>query len=295
MKIIQGVRHPILLPECWEDLTPEQYVYTVTRLLELMAHQCTLVDFHIALLLKFTGYRPSIRLRPTRPEVKVVINENLVRLSELITFPLRTGHKGTEVNNLFRRNPLPEIRIRRTKYKGKQFDIGIVLRTDITAREFADAFDAVRAFAETRSEECLNTLCAILYPALPDHTKNMNSGHYREFYRVNYAIRYSILIWFTGIVQYFSEHPIYRILFSGDRQEEDTARISLGMGETIMHLSLSGFGAKTEMENISLVDYFDLQVKSVKKMIADARAQGAKTEDIAKHTRLSYNLIEQLS
>lgn len=295
MKTIQGVIHPILLPECWEDLTPEQYIYTVSRLLELMAHQCTLVDFRISLLLKYTAYHPSIRFRPLKPETKQVINDNLVRLAELITFPLRAGQNGSEVNNSFRRNPLPEIRIRKKVYKGKQFDIGIVLRTDITAREFADAFDSVRAFAETRSEECLNTLCSILYPAMPDHLHNMNSGHHRELIRVNYAVRYGILIWFTGIVQYFTEHPVYRILFAGEQEEGDSGRISLGMGETIMHLSLSGFGSKTEMENINLVDYFDLQVKSVKKMIADARAQGAKTEDIARHTRLSYNLIEKLS
>lgn len=294
MKTITGIKHPIPLPDCWEELSPGQYIYTIGKLLELMGHQCTLTDFRIALLLKYTGYRPSIRFRPAKPEMKATITENLVRLAELITFPLRSGSTGTELNNLFKRNPIPSLRIDRKIYQGKQFDIGIVLRTDIKAREFADAFDSVRAFAETQSEECLNTLCTILYPAFPDHTRNLNSDHHRHFARVDYAIRYGIMIWFTGIAQYFSSHPIYRILFSGNGSEE-SEHISLGMGETIMHLSLVGFGSKTEMENINLIDYFDLQIKSLKKMIADARAQGAKTTDIASHTHLSQNLIEQLS
>lgn len=294
MNTITGVKRPILLPSCWEDLSPKQYIYTIRKLLELMAHQCTLTDFRIALLLKYTHYRPAIRFRPAKPETKATITENLVRLAELITFPLRDGKNGTELNNQLRRNPIPELRIGRNIFKGKQFDIGIVLRTDITAREFADAFDSVRAFAGTQSEECLNTLCAILYPSFPDYAQNLNSNHYRDFTRVNYGIRYGIMIWFTGIIQYFTEHPVYRILFSG-KPEQDSRRISLGMGETIMHLSLTGFGSKAEMENVSLVDYFDLQIKSLKKMIADARAQGARTEDIASHTHLSYNLIEQLS
>lgn len=294
MNTITGVKRPILLPSCWEDLSPKQYIYTIRKLLELMAHQCTLTDFRIALLLKYTHYRPTIRFRPAKPETKATITENLVRLAELITFPLRDGKNGTELNNQLRRNPIPELRIGRKTFKGKQFDIGIVLRTDIRAREFADAFDSVRAFAETQSEECLNTLCAILYPAFPDHTRNLNSDHHRNFTRLNYAVRYGIMIWFTGIVQYFTEHPVYKILFAGNTDEE-TTRISLGMGETIMHLSLVGFGSKTEMENINLVDYFDLQIKSLKKIIADARAQGAKTTDIASHTHLSHNLIEQLS
>ena len=294
MKTITGVKRPILLPDCWEDLSPRQYIYTIGKLLELMAHQCTLTDFRIALLLKYTHYRPVLRFRPAKPEMKAIITENLVRLAETITFPLRSGNNGTELNNLFQRNPIPSLRIGRNTYPGKQFDIGIVLRTDIKAREFADAFDSVRAFAETQSGECLNTLCAILYPAFPDHTRNLNSDHHRNFARVNYAVRYGIMIWFTGIAQYFSEHPVYRILFAGTNNEE-SERISLGMGETIMHLSLVGFGSKTEMENSNLIDYFDLQIKSLKKMIADARAQGAKTTDIASHTHLSHNLIEQLS
>lgn len=293
MKTIQGVKHPILLPDKWEELTPVQYIFTVTRLLLLIGQQCTAADFRISLLLNYTGYRPAVRLLPVKQPEQEIIGENLVRLSELITFPLRQGKEGLEINNRFARNPLPKIRIGRKTCKGKQFDTGIILRTDIKAREFADAFDSVRAFAKTQDEECLNTLCAILYPAFPDHTCNMISYHHLNFKRVRYEIRYAVMIWFTGIVQYFSEHPVYRLLFAGS--VDSAEKISLGMGETIMHLSLVGFGSKSEMENANLIDYFDLQVKSLKKMIADARGQGAKTEDIASHTRLSYNLIEKLS
>lgn len=111
MKTIQGVKKPITLPDCWEDLTPALYTFTITKLLEVMAHACTLTDFRISLLLKYTGYRPSVRLRPVKPQIRETINENLVRLAGLITFPLRSGKNGTEVNNCFKRNPIPEIRI----------------------------------------------------------------------------------------------------------------------------------------------------------------------------------------
>lgn len=294
MKKIQGTKRPILIPDCWADLTPAQYIFTVTRLLLLIGNQSTVTDFRIALLLNYTAYRPARRLLPRAQEATETITENLVRLAELITFPLRQGKESLEINNTFTRNPLPAIRIGRQTYKGKQFDTGIIMRTDITAREFADAFDAIRAFATTKTEECLNTLCAILYPRFPEHSRNMNSTHHQDFARLSYEIRYAVMIWFTGIVQYFAEHPVYRLLFSGEASG-DRERISLGMGETIMHLSLTGFGSKTEMENVNIIDYFDLQVKSLKKMIADARGQGAKTEDIAKHTKLSYNTIEKLS
>lgn len=227
-------------------------------------------------------------------ERREIINSNLVILSEQIKFPLRETKNGWEVNNCFNRNPIPWIRPWLRKYTGKQFDIGIIIRTNITAREFADAFDIVKAFASTRSGECLNALCAILYPRYSQHSRNISSEHYKMFERVSYPVRYAVMIWFTGIVRYFAEHPIYRVLFSGSG-EQNVEKISLGMSETIMHLSLVGFGTTAEMEQVSVVDYFDMQVKALKKMIADARGSGATLDDIAKATKLSYAVIEQLS
>ena len=226
-------------------------------------------------------------------ERREIINSNLVILSEQIKFPLREGRDGWEVNNSFNRNPIPWIRPRLRRYAGKQFDVGIIIRTNITAREFSDAFDIVKAFAESHSEECLNALCAILYPRYSLHSRNISSRHYKHFERVSYPVRYAVMIWFTGIVRYFTEHAIYRVLFSGTGEQNE--KINLGMTETIMSLSLVGFGTTAEMERVSVVDYFDMQVKALKKMISDARGGGATLDDIAKATKLSYAVIEQLS
>ena len=95
----------------------------------------------------------------------------------------------------------------------------------------------------------------------------------KVFERVSYPVRYAVMIWFTGIVRYFTEHAIYRVLFSGT--EEQNEKINLGMTETIMSLSLVGFGTTAEMERVSVVDYFDMQVKALKKMISDTRGGGA--------------------
>lgn len=294
MITIQGKKRPISIPSSWEELAPWQYVFTITKLLQLISRQLSLFDFRIALMLCYTGYRPKqFRIFPISPEEQEIIHFNLVRISEQITFPLRKKNESLEINNLFLKNPIPFVRIRRKKYRGKRFDVGVVIRTDITAKNFSDALDTAKAFAETQSEECLNTLCAILYPKHEDHARNMLSDHHKKFSRVGYDVRFGILIWFTGIVEYFSTHPDYKILFQNNTESED--KITLGMSETIMHLVLVGFGSKQEMENTNVVDYFDLQIKSLKQTIAEARGNGAKTEDIAKHTRMSYSLIEKLS
>ena len=100
----------------------------------------------------------------------------------------------------------------------------------------------------------------------------------KVFERVSYPVRYAVMIWFTGIVRYFTEHAIYRVLFSGTGEQNE--KINLGMTETIMSLSLVGFGTTAEMERVSVVDYFDMQVKALKKMISDTRGGGATLDDM---------------
>jgi hypothetical protein len=293
MITVQGTRRPIHLPSSWEDLTTRQYLYTVARLLLLVVGQITLPDLRVTLLLHYTGYRPRRwQLIPEQPERRATINHHLVLLSELITFPVRSG----EINTRFHRNPLPFVKIGRERYAGKRFDTGIVTRTDITAREFSDAFDLLKAYAASKREECLDALCAILYPAIPgDPRRNALSGHERRVARLPVVTRHAILLWFTGVVRYFVDHPDYKLLFSGDSSDHNHDRVDLGLSETIMHLSLDGFGSREEMERATVVDYFDMQLKSLKNKITAAIAAGVKIHDIASRARLPYSTINRLS
>jgi hypothetical protein len=294
MITVQGVHRPIHLPESWEELSPRQYLFTISRLLLLMAREITPVDLRISLLLHYTRYRPQRwRILPENPERRERVNHNLVLLSELITFPLR----GSEINTSFKRNPLPLVRIGRQSYAGKRFDVGVVIRTDITARDFSDAFDLLKAYAASGREDCLDALCAILYPAIPGNARaNTLSGHERRLARLPLATRLAMLVWFTGVVNYFVEHPDYKLLFSGSGSGSDREdRVDLGLSESIMHLSLDGFGSFAEMERVTVVEFFDMQLKSLKKKIADAIAAGVKVHDIASRAKLPYSTINRLS
>ena len=154
----------------------------------------------------------------------------------------------------------------------------------------------MKAYALSSREECLDSLCAILYPAVPGDAKaNALSGHERHFSRVPLPTRFAILVWFTGVVNYFVEHPDYKLLFAGDasdRERED--RVDLGLCESIMGLSLDGFGTKEEMERSTIVEFFDMQIKSLKKKIAEAIASGMKVHDIASRARIPYSTIHRL-
>ena len=102
--------------------------------------------------------------------------------------------------------------------------LDLTAKTNITAREFADCYDLLHHINqlenEEQKEELTNQLCAILYPKCKSHTENMVSGHIDEMKKVNPIIKYIVIYWFTGLVRFYLEHPIYSILFSRNKQEK---------------------------------------------------------------------------
>jgi hypothetical protein len=125
-------------------------------------------------------YRPDPDAQTKEREI---INFNLLRLAEQIQFVFTIDdpeHKIIPQYN-FKTNPFPYIKIDRKKYYGKRFELDITAKTDITAREFVDCSDLLAATDKMKSDEerreCINQICAILYPRTGNYTQNMVSGH----------------------------------------------------------------------------------------------------------------------
>jgi DNA-binding Xre family transcriptional regulator len=178
--------------------------------------------------------------------------------------------------------------------RGKIFNLDITAKTNITAREFVDAFDLFAAFYQTTDAsvriECLNQLCAILYPADADHRQNLVSGQHERMRAVPEATKMLVLFWFSGIVQYYTSHPLYAVLFSSKKKEQGE-KFNLGANETALYLMREGYG---DPDRMTLNDYFDAQVKALKDTVSHAIAQGAKIEKIAQETGLSLENLNKL-
>lgn len=305
MKTIQLNKSTIELPNSWEDLSFKQLLSTFTVLIRLFSGELTPTQARIELLLLYTGYKPNPWI--TKPEVRENINFNLLKLSEQITFAFSIedpeippvgggGAVGTITPNYyFRTAPIPFIKLGLKKYHSKRFLLDITAKTNITAKEFVDSYDLLRGINEIENkeqkEELVNQLCCILYPKHKNHTENLVSGHIESMRKVNPVIKYIITYWFTGIVKFYTEHPTYSILFNRNKTTADTTKISLGMNEVCLYLQRQGYGISDTM---NLNDYFDAQVKSLKDTIGKALAEGAKIENIARETGLSFFQIEQL-
>jgi hypothetical protein len=280
------------LPDCWEDLTQQQAIATASVLTRLFNGEISPGRARLEMLVCYTGYRPSRKFDDT--ESREAIRFNLLKLSERLTFAFAVEEQNIRPRFRFKRNPLPQIEVGGIVYLGKIFNLDITAKTDITAREFVDAFDLFDAFRRAADPslraECLNQLCAILYPAHCDHRQNLVSGQHERMRQVPDESKMLILYRFTGILQYYTAHPVYAVLFSST-QKDDGEKIRLGAKETALYLMREGYG---DPDRMTLNDYFDAQVKALKDSVSHALAQGVKIEKLARETGLSFEIINKL-
>lgn len=245
--------------------------------------------------IRFSGYWSvwtSIH-RPQRYD-RNIINSNLFRLSELIDFAFTIQKRTVTWKRSFARNPIPYLKIQGRKFTGKKFVLDVAPFTNITAREFSDCFDLYSGYLsmteKTEKEQALDKIISILYPASRDYSENIVSDHIELIRTITPGLKFGILYWFSGIVEYYMSHPYYSILFRSGEGESDDDKISLGMNGVVLMVKNKGFAEK---DNIN--DFFDAQLTILKDNLSEALAKGAKIEDLASKTGLSVTDINRLT
>lgn len=338
MKTIKLNKGQIQLPECWDDLSYKEKLYAFRLLQQVIAGTISPAEFRLLMLQNLTGYKQTSEVitlvvkwicygiallfvylysllfikkyirsiwigewkdqyRP-RAKDREQINMNLFLLSEKIDFAFRIEENQIQINNDFKKNPVPFIRLPKKyfrRYKGRKFNKGISAFTDITGKEYSDCFDLYVAYHESEDtafrNSCLNKIIAILYPCTKDYQKNLVSDHAEKIAALDPAIKFGILLWFTGIVNYYTTHPVYSILYpKGDKEVMD--KISTGMNSIVLMVTQKGYNPK---DKISLNDLFDVQIEILKDRLSEALSKGAKIEELAKKTGLSITQINKLT
>jgi len=302
MKTIQLNKSSVELPDCWEDLSYKEKIFTFGILSELFAGTITPEIARLKMLIEYTGYRPSwIQLIKEAfkkdIEQREIINFNLLKLSEELNFAFTVEENRIIPNHIFKKNPIPFIKIGRNRLFGRIFEIDTLCRTNITAREFSDCFDIFASMqgevADADRFDCINQICAILFPQYDDYTKNLVSGHHWKMRYLHPTIKFGIIFWFTSIIKYYTEHPVYGLLFKSEKHaDESGAKIHLGMNEIALTLKKEGYGSP---ETMNLNDYFDAQIKFLKDLVNKALAEGVKAADITKKSGIPNETILKLS
>lgn len=284
----------------WTDYKPSrnnlkfciQYIIYFLKLLIISIYYVFSVGF-----VRWRGYLSAwiILHRPVRNDRKI-INYNLYRLSEQLNFAFSLKENSVIPNNSFAENPIPELIINGRTFIGRKFIRGIAPFTNITGKEFSDCFDIFTAYSCSKDQQykdqCANKIISILYPAEDDYDNNLVSNHSSVIAKIEPCIRFGIMYWFTGIIEFYITHPIYSILFKSATVEENrSAKRDIGMTEVVLMVTKQGYNLNGKM-NVN--DFFDAQIKILKDMIADSLAKGATKDDIMRTTGLNISDINSL-
>jgi hypothetical protein len=224
-----------------------------------------------------------------------VINYNLFKLSEMLDFAFTLEGNTITLNRVFANNPIPELVMGEQVFPGKKFIRDISPFTNITGREFSDCFDLYSSYNKTqdaeKQEKCVDKIISILYPAVKDYNENLVENHTELIRNLPPEYKTGILLWFSGIVEYYLTHPYYSLLFRSPASEspEVSGAVNLGMNEIVLMITRQGYN-----ENDNVNNFFDAQLMVLKKNLSDMLASGVKIEDLARKTNMSIGNINKL-
>lgn len=316
------------LPQSWDELSQEQYVYIAGLLWKYMAGELDLIKLQIFATLKilnmqvtptkrdvislsnylaylFEMFRMRISriIRPVRKEDFIKFRqaareyylyrpprEDLLTYNVIQISKELTFLSDSMLDIVFTRNPIPVIK---PVGQGKRFDIGLIISTDITAGTYADLMDLVVAWENSKQELLLDYMVLLLYSNLTMKEAAQNKPILDKVKALDFDLKFAIYLWFVSITCYFAKHPVYHHLYIGKKSESE--KVSIGASESIIRLSKSGYGNIEMIRSKSVVDFFDIQFAELQESIRSAVSSGIEISKIAEKTGRTLSQIDQLS
>ena len=207
------------MPSEWNELTRKQ-VLVVSRLFQ---GQLTIVDFRLRVLVDFLSLRPKV-IKRIHPEDAYFLCESLDFLFKEVTLT---------------KNLLPLLRTGRRKYFGPADAM-----MNSTFGEFTMANSLLYSYSKTREQKYLDEMVAVLYrpkkwfwfirKAFTDNQdprkKFVNrtlKKRCRRIARLNYEIKYSVFLFFSGILNSLPQLYPYVYEQQGGTGSEDNGWASL--------------------------------------------------------------------
>ena len=319
MLTLQFKEHAYQIPNQWEELNTDQFIYLIDLLNSHTAGELTADMVRTLFFLKIAGIKPR---KIYSKESADLYSENIYRISRNLTFMFRVVYdnaaalrsmesdyrnllerylpeelegevpelrvarklkKHLEIDAIFAKNLIPEIRIRRRNYPGFKFDrIGGILNTDLPAGDFINASTLHDLFMESGNQEQLDMMISILYK-LPAGVAT----------KVADDIKAAVLFNFRSIMQFISQQTQYGLLWNKGNSVQEN-KISIGFVDSLYSLSKAGYGDASHLKSISLVEFLDLLLKEVIDTVKSLQSSKMDMVKISEITKLSINQIQSI-
>ncbi|TAJ13054.1 hypothetical protein DMA11_10335 [Marinilabiliaceae bacterium JC017] len=318
------------LPEKWDELTPDQFIFLLDLLNEytqgkrearsvginfgmyvlgikkprwITSQQQELFYENIAWLGEKTAFwwkvvyqnRDALNnIDPgLRKKLKRTLPEDLPNTPEVRV--LRREKKWLEPDFNFSSNIIPTLKLSRAwaSCRGYRFSVeDDLLSSSLTAGQFSDAMTIAGQYATGKNSELLNLLCSILYSGA-NYSFEKAKNKAPEFCLVKEHIKQAVFINFEGIKAFLTTKTKFAILFR--QSDEKAPKITVGFNNTIYTLSKNGYGDTEKLMQLNLVTFLDLMLKELIDAVRSMKDIEMDLDKILKNTGLTLQQLQLIA
>lgn len=270
------LKHTYQVPSRWEDFTPDhdkQFVGLCSAMDDFERGVFSFKQFQICAVFALM----SVDLDKVHHPGDVA-NENIYRLTELLTFPYRIheqedGSRAASAHICVHRNLLPEL----GGHKGYRLDVSPagVVECDLTAEKYTDALTLTDLYTKTRHQSTLEELVKVLYGGIDGI----------DLYEMT-AVYYN----FRGFLEWLQSLPQYALIFRTTGRKKG-GESPLGLASSIFTISKQGYGTLAEIRALDCFQYLGVLVQMSIDSIHQLAAAGLKAGEISDKTNIPIDLI----
>lgn len=276
------------LPDKWSELSPDHFAMVSGLMKKLSEGQTDIESFRIELALKLLNF--VSKGWPISPEEESRITENIYRVSEKLTFPLKKVKDNTyDLNLNLGRNLYPVIKTKGLTLYGPTFSIDEkgILDTDMRAEEFCDAYGYSTAGAIDEM------ICALYRPSRDKYFDHDNLKNLEAVRALAPEVKQAIVYFFQYVLEYFHDSEFYGIIFQNDSKQR-ADKLHFGMNATIYNLSKAGHGSNEEVGRMVVTKFFDLMAKNIIDMVNELSGMKMEAAEIVEKTGIPLNVIMKI-
>ncbi len=317
---------PYSIPNSWDALSPDQFIYLSGLLQQYAAGKLSMSDVR----LRFVIYVLDIDMSYIPKRHRDTISQNLYILLSKVTFIFSLKYPDSVWNNIspdIRRIAIktepadlpdsPEARIlRRTDYKyvvdgcfaaqlipfitvGKKTYAGYTINTlcgqlscSLTARQYTDASECLSGI--NTNNGLLPLLAATLYqPA--GYLSGWAHDNATCFSNLPVATLESIALCFQAFVLFLFTKTHFSILWQkGSENISQKTKLSVGLKDGIYTLSEDGYGDINTVGDMPLIEYLEILRKKKIDAVRTMHSADVKITEIAEKTGLSIDTINSI-
>lgn len=265
----------LTLPESFEEMTTEQFIFTVKMFLALVAGRINTVEFYNAVLARFIGIEtePKVLYRSIAKKYgeEVVENyyANIISLHPLLEFILKKDDESSEITFNYSgvNNKIPQYH----HLIGPQDAM-----MDCTFGEWIFLNDMLRDYQETPNIQILNTIVGTMYrDEIPDYevektqpsfdgnrrmpfNKNLTEIYTLRVEKWDYTVKYAILLFLKNCINFMHNGEImlhgnkisFAKLFTKSKEGSKSSLGSTGLAYKIAETGIFGNIKDTLNENV---------------------------------------------